>query len=65
MLRTAGQVAVPVLGAVLLLEDVHWWQLLIDVGGAVLVTLIRTLMAALPETTTPKASELPTEPPPA
>lgn len=48
-LRTAGQVAAPVLGAVALLEEVDWPDLGVVIGGAVLVTVLRTLKAYLPE----------------
>lgn len=49
VLKTAGQVAAPVLGSVLLLEDVGWYELGVTVAGAALTTLIRSLMAYLPE----------------
>lgn len=47
--RTAGQVAAPVIVSAVLLSDVGWTELGVTVGGAVVTTLIRTLLAALPE----------------
>ena len=47
--RTAGQVAAPVLGAVALIEEIDWTDLGVVIGGAVLVTVLRTLKAYLPE----------------
>lgn len=49
-LKTAGQVAAPAFLAVTLLEQVGWYELGVQVAGAVLTTLLRTLMAYLPET---------------
>lgn len=48
--KTAGQVAAPVLGSVVLLQDVGWRELGVTVAGAVATTIIRTLLARLPET---------------
>lgn len=48
VLRTVAQVAVPVLGAAIVLQDVSWTELLTSVGGAAAVTLLRALMMALP-----------------
>lgn len=50
VLKTIGQVGGPVLVSVQLLEDVGWYELGVAVAGAALTTLIRTLMAYLPET---------------
>lgn len=50
VLKTAGQVGAPVLGSVLLLEEVGWYELGVTLAGAALTTLVRTLMAYLPET---------------
>ena len=52
VLKTAGQVAAPVLASVALLEHVGWYELGVAVAGAALATLIRTLMAYLPEDAT-------------
>lgn len=49
VLKTAGQVAAPVLGSVLLFEDVGWYELGVTVAGAALTTLLRALMSYLPE----------------
>lgn len=49
VLKTAGQVAAPTLGSVLLLEDVGWYELGVTVAGAALTTFVRSLMAYLPE----------------
>lgn len=49
VLKTAGQVAAPVLGSVLLFEDVGWYELGVTVAGAAFTTLLRALMAYLPE----------------
>lgn len=51
--KTAAQVAVPVLGAAALLEEVAWYELAVQVGGAALTTLLRTLKDALPESAVP------------
>lgn len=52
VVKTAGQVAAPVLGSAVLLQDIGWHELAVTVGGAVLVTLIRTVMSYLPESDT-------------
>lgn len=49
VLKTAGQVAAPVFGSVLILEDVGWYELGVAVAGATLTTLVRALLAYLPE----------------
>lgn len=48
-LRTAGQVAAPMLAGVTLLSEVDWGDFGLTVAGAVLVTLLRTMQAYLPE----------------
>lgn len=48
--RTAGQVLAASLAGAVLLTDVDWPTIGLQVAGAVLTTLVRTLMAALPET---------------
>ncbi len=61
VVRTAGQVGAPVLAAAVLLQDVDWPALGVQVLGAVLITLARTGMVALipsrslPETPTTPA----------
>lgn len=58
--RTAGQVALPALAGVLVLSDIGWYELWVQVGGAVLVTVLRTLQARLPEApTTPEPATAP------
>jgi hypothetical protein len=49
-LKTAAQVALPALAAVTLVTELDWQGLAVQVGGAALTTLIRTVMAYLPET---------------
>lgn len=49
-LKTAGQVGIPALGAATLVQDVDWQAFGVAVGGAVLVTVLRTLRDYLPET---------------
>lgn len=49
-LKTAGQVALPALAAVTVVTELDWQGLAVQVGGAALTTLIRTVMANLPET---------------
>jgi hypothetical protein len=48
-LKTAGQVALPALAAVTVVTELDWQGLAVQVGGAALTTLIRTVMAYLPE----------------
>ena len=57
VLKTIGQVGAPVFASVLLLEDVGWYELGVTLAGAALATLIRTLMAYLPETAAPLTVE--------
>ena len=47
--KTAGQIALPALTAVTLLDEITWDQLGVQVAAGVLFTLIRTLQAYLPE----------------
>lgn len=49
VLRTVGQTAIPALAGVTLLGEIDWSGLGVAVGGAALVTLLRTLLAHLPE----------------
>ena len=49
-LKTAGQVALPALAAVTVVTELDWQGLAVQVGGAALTTLIRTVMSYLPET---------------
>ena len=49
-LKTAGQVAIPALAAVTVVTDLDWQGMAVQVGGAALTTLIRTVMSYLPET---------------
>lgn len=48
-LRTAAQVAAPVLAAAVTLADIDPAALAVQIAGAAAVTLLRTLMAYLPE----------------
>jgi hypothetical protein len=52
VLKTAAQVAVPAIGAAVIVQDVDWQQLGVQVGGAALTTLVRSLMDYLPESDT-------------
>jgi hypothetical protein len=54
-LKTAAQVALPALAAVTVVTELDWQGLAVQVGGAALTTLIRTVMANLPETAAPNA----------
>ena len=56
-LKTAGQVGATMFVGVELIEAVDWAAFYVVVGGAVLVTLIRTLLMYLPETLTPLERE--------
>jgi hypothetical protein len=47
--KTFGQVGAPMLLGVLVVEDVDWYGFAVTVGGAVLVTMLRTLKDWLPE----------------
>lgn len=58
VLKTVGQVGVPVLGSVVLLEQVDWRNLAVAVSGAALTTLVRTLMAYLPESSDVLVAEI-------
>ena len=49
-LKTAGQVALPALAAVTVVTELDWQGMAVQVGGAALTTLIRTVMSYLPET---------------
>lgn len=47
--KTLGQVGAPMLLGVVVLSDVDWYAFVVTTGGAVLVTLLRTLKDWLPE----------------
>ncbi|MCG7284949.1 hypothetical protein MHY85_03050 [Cellulomonas sp. ACRRI] len=47
--KTLGQVGAPMLLGVVVINDVDWYAFAVTVGGAVLVTLLRTLKDWLPE----------------
>lgn len=49
--KTFGQVGAPMLLGVVVIGDVDWYAFLVTTGGAVLVTLLRTLKDWLPEQT--------------
>ena len=49
VLKTAGQVAAPMVVSLTVITDVGWYELGVAVGGAALATLLRTLLAYLPE----------------
>lgn len=49
VLKTVGQVAVPVLGSAVLLQDVGWRELAVAIAGAALTTLVRSGLIYLPE----------------
>lgn len=55
-LKTLGQVGIPALGTVLLIQDVDWRTFGVLTGGATLATILRTLKDYLPETELPADS---------
>jgi len=59
-LKTAGQVALPALAAVTVVTELDWQGLAVQVAGAALTTLIRTVMAYLPEVAPAAVEEAPT-----
>ncbi|PFG19885.1 hypothetical protein [Serinibacter salmoneus] len=50
VVKTAAQVAVAAMGTAVLLTEVEWGTVGIQVAGAALTTLVRVLMEHLPET---------------
>lgn len=59
--KTLGQVGAPMLLGVVVINDVDWYALTVTVGGAVLVTLLRTLKDWLPEQDPTGDTGLPTD----
>lgn len=47
--RTLGQSVIASIGSTVLFQDVNWQSVAVTAGGAVIVTLLRTILSRLPE----------------